>query len=112
MSKRQAKPKKEPEMRPEYDLSAMKGVRGKYYKAYRKGYQVKVHHTDGTVEVRQYSMADGAVMIEPDVRRYFPDADSVNTALRSLIRLIPSQAQRKRQPSKITKSVKGAAGGR
>jgi uncharacterized protein len=37
------------DIRPEYDFAAMPGgVRGKYYKAYRAGYSVTVHHADGT----------------------------------------------------------------
>lgn len=36
------------EMLPEYDLSG--GVRGKYARAFREGYTVKVHHKDGTTE--------------------------------------------------------------
>jgi len=38
-------------MLPEYDLSG--GVRGKYARAFRQGYTVKVHHKDGTVETRR-----------------------------------------------------------
>jgi hypothetical protein len=36
------------EMLPEYDLSTKQGVRGKYYRAYREGHTVTVHHHDGT----------------------------------------------------------------
>ena len=32
---------------------------------------------------------DGGVVIAPDVREYFPDSDTVNEALRTLIGLIP-----------------------
>jgi hypothetical protein len=35
-------------------------------------------------------------MLEPDVQEYFPDSQSVNHALRTLIELIPS----KRRPRK------------
>jgi hypothetical protein len=34
---------------------------------------------------------EGAVVLAPDVREYFPDSESVNTVLRSLIKLIPRQ---------------------
>ncbi|MCP4682265.1 MAG: hypothetical protein GY864_08015 [Desulfobacterales bacterium] len=85
------------DMRPEYDLSAMKGgVRGKYYKAYREGHQVIVHKEDGTDAVQYFKLEDGAVMLEPDVRRYFPTSDAVNKALRSLIEIISAK---KRAPS-------------
>jgi len=80
------------EMRPEYDFSAMKGgVRGKYYKAYRKGHKVVVHKQDGKDSVRYFKLEKGAVMLEPDVRKYFPTADAVNKALRLLIELIPAK---------------------
>jgi hypothetical protein len=53
------------ELRPEYDLSKLKGgVRGKYYKHARAGTNL--------------------VLIEPDLTSVFPDTDSVNRALRLL----------------------------
>jgi hypothetical protein len=57
---------KDPEMLEEYDLS--NGVQGKYSKRYTKGTNV--------------------VVIEPDIAKYFPDHDSVNKALRSVLRII------------------------
>jgi hypothetical protein len=56
------------EMRAEYDFS--KGVRGKYAKQYAEGTNV--------------------VVLEPDIAREFPNAESVNEALRSLIPVITS----------------------
>ncbi|MCI0617558.1 hypothetical protein L0244_31675, partial [bacterium] len=74
------------DMLPEYDFKNMKGgVRGKYYKAYRAGHTVKVHQADGTTEVHYFKLEDGAVMLESDVREYFPDSEAVNNALRCLI---------------------------
>ncbi len=53
------------ELRPEYDLSQLKGgVRGKYYKRAIAGTNL--------------------VLIEPDLAKAFPDTDSVNRALRLL----------------------------
>lgn len=79
-------------MRPEYDFTKMKGgVRGKYFKAYRAGHSVKIYKEDGTTLVQHFGLEDGAVMLEPDVRKYFPDSDAVNKALRSLITLIPKK---------------------
>ncbi|MCG8348814.1 MAG: hypothetical protein MI924_13670 [Chloroflexales bacterium] len=77
------------EMLPEYDFSG--GVRGKHYRAYQRGYKIIVHKTDGTIEERDYSLPEGAVMLDPDVRAYFPDAEAVNNALRGLIKLIPQE---------------------
>jgi hypothetical protein len=80
------------DMRPEYDFSTMKGgVRGKYYKAYREGHKVVVHKEDGTDSVQYFKLEDGAVMLEPDVRKYFPTSDAVNKVLRSLIEIIPAK---------------------
>ncbi len=80
------------EMRPEYDFSTMKGgVRGKNYKAYREGHKVVVHKEDGIDSVQYFKLEDGAVMLEPDVRKYFPTSDAVNKALRSLIEIIPTR---------------------
>ena len=82
-------------MKREYDVRGKKGVRGKYYRAYRQGHTVRITHQDGTVTEQHFTLQDGAVMLEPDVRRYFPDSESVNAALRSLIALIPSNKPRK-----------------
>ena len=53
----------DPDMLEEYDFS--NGVKGKYAKRYAAGANV--------------------IVIDPDVSLYFPDHDSVNKALRSLI---------------------------
>ena len=53
------------EMKPEYDLSKLKGgVRGKYYK--------------------QAIAGTNLVLIEPELLKVFPDSESVNRALRLL----------------------------
>jgi len=54
----------EDEMRPEYDLRG--GVRGKYYKQYMEGTNV--------------------VLLDPDVAAVFRDSESVNQALRILMK--------------------------
>ncbi len=79
-------------MKAEYDFSNMKGaVRGKYHKAYRAGHKVEIHQNDGTVSVQYFKLEEGSVMLEPDVKKYFPNSESVNKALRSLIEIIPSR---------------------
>lgn len=56
------------ELRQEYDLSKLKsGVRGKYVARYRVGTNL--------------------MLLSPDVAEYFPDEQSVNTALRALLRI-------------------------
>lgn len=81
------------EMRPEYDFRG--GVRGKHYQAYRRGHKVTIHKTDGTTVEQHFTLEDGAVLLEPDVRAYFPDSEAVNTALRCLIPLLPQKAKTK-----------------
>lgn len=62
----------DPDMLEEYDFS--NGVRGKYAKRYAEGTNV--------------------VLIDPDVAEFFPDHDTVNDALRSLIRIIKKRQNR------------------
>jgi hypothetical protein len=84
--------KEKEDMRSEYDFSSMKGgVRGKYYKAYRAGHKVIIHKADGSISVQHFKLEEGAVMLEPDVRKYFANSESVNKALRSLIAIFPSK---------------------
>jgi len=60
---------KDPDILEEYDFS--KGVQGKYANRYAEGTNV--------------------VVIEPDIAEVFPDHDSVNQALRSLVEIIRRQ---------------------
>jgi hypothetical protein len=77
--------KKSEEMRPEYDFS--KAERGTFYRPLDKGYKVHVPQSDGTEVVNHYTLAEGTVLLAPDVREYFTDSETVNEALRSLIQL-------------------------
>ena len=90
-SKRPAK-KEDDEMRAEYDFRG--GVRGKHYRAYRQGHTVTIHKADGTTVVQHFKLEDGAVVLDRDVREYFPDAEAVNQALRALIALIPKKRRK------------------
>lgn len=106
MNKENSKPEdtEQDEMCPEYDFATMKGgVRGKYYKAYRAGHTVKIYQEDGTTIVQNFTLEDGAVMLDPDVRTYFPNSEAVNKVLRTLITLIPE----KRRAVKTERSRKG-----
>lgn len=60
------------EMLPEYDFS--KGVRGRYAKA--------------------YAHSNNIVVVAKDVARYFPDSDSVNEALRTVMRVVGPKKRR------------------
>jgi hypothetical protein len=65
MKKASAK-ERDDDLRPEYDLSQLKGgVRGKYY--------------------RQATSGTNLVLIEPELADAFADAESVNRALRLLV---------------------------
>ena len=62
------KPVKQEDMRKEYRREDLgKGVRGKYFEEYKKGTNL--------------------VLLSPDVATAFPDDDSVNNALRGLMKL-------------------------
>ncbi len=63
------------EMRSEYDLSELKNrVRGKYVERYNEGTNL--------------------VLLEADVQKAFPDSESVNEALRMLIKVANHQIQK------------------
>jgi len=67
MKKTTKKRKAADELRQQYDLSSLKGgVRGKYFARYQAGTNL--------------------VLVSPDVARHFPNEQSVNSALRTLIR--------------------------
>ena len=87
------KKKKSEEMRAEYDFS--KAERGKFYHPLDKGYTVHVTKADGTTVVNHYTLAEGTVLLAPDVLEYFSDSESVNDALRSLIQLMEKVPARK-----------------
>jgi len=74
------------DMRAEYDFKG--GVRGKHYRAMRAGYTITIRKADGATVIKEVTAKEGEVVLEPDVREYFPDSESVNATLRSLIRLI------------------------
>mgnify|MGYP001117344065 CR=1 FL=1 len=62
----------EDELRPEYDLSQLRGgVRGKYAQRYKQGTNL--------------------VLLDPDVADAFPTEDAVNEALRMLMRIAETQ---------------------
>lgn len=93
-------PSESEDMLPEYDFTGRKGERGKYYQAYQQGHTVNIHEDDGTVTVQYFTLEEGAVMLEPDVREYFPTSESVNHALRTLLNLVPKKPIKKIAKSK------------
>jgi hypothetical protein len=96
MSEKSHKPKSTDDMPREYDFSGRTGVRGKYYQNLREGYTIKIEHEDGTVSVQHITRPEGTITLDADVREYFPDAESVNTALRTLIHLVPPRKPKRK----------------
>ena len=94
------------DMLPEYNFKGKKGVRGKYAKALKQGYSIRITNEDGTVTVKQFILREDAVELDPDVKIYFPDSKSVNRALRSLIELIPERSGRQIAEKKARYKVK------
>ncbi|MBS9388853.1 MAG: hypothetical protein HEQ33_08150 [Dolichospermum sp. WA123] len=82
----------EDDLKEEYDLSQLKNpIRGKYSQRYQQGYSVTIHHEDGTTTVEHFPKQNDIIILDPDVKQYFPNSESVNSTLRSLIKLIPQK---------------------
>jgi hypothetical protein len=81
--RKQETEKFEDELRPEYDLSQLKGgIRGKYYQQAKEGTNL--------------------ILIDPDLTQAFPNQESVNRALRLLLGTANAAVQslhRRRTPS-------------
>ena len=82
MKKRTERRKLTDELRREYDLSKLKGVRGKYATRYQAGTNL--------------------VLLAPDVAEYFRDEQSVNTALRKLIQFCANSLAKRRRVTGTT----------
>jgi len=93
--KRESKKKTSDGLRPEYDLSKLRGgVRGKYYK----------EATAGT----------NLVLIEAELAEVFPDTESVNRALRLLVDTAGAatrKSPRKKRPNKPVQTDRATRGG-
>ncbi len=89
---------KDDDMRPEYDFTS--GVRGKYARELREnGYSIRVYSADGKF-TEIHVLGEKTVVLAPDVSEYFPDSETVNHALRTLLSLVPEKrkaAARKRR---------------
>jgi hypothetical protein len=70
--KKASKVQTDPDMLDEYDFS--KGVRGKY--------------------VQRFAAGSNIVVLSPDVAEVFPDSESVNEALRNLIKIASKSVER------------------
>jgi hypothetical protein len=89
MKKASAK-KNNNDLRPEYDLTQLKGgIRGKYY--------------------RQATAGTNLVLIEPELANVFPDTESVNRALRLLADTAASATGKPRHRKAPSKRIKRSA---
>jgi len=80
--------KEHDELRPEYDLSQLKGgVRGKYY--------------------RQATAGTNLVLIDPELSRVFPDTRSVNRALRLLVDTADAATAQSRRGKRRSRRFQG-----
>lgn len=76
------------DLRPEYDLSRLKGgVRGKYYK--------------------DAARATTVVLLDPDLAQAFPDSASVNNALRLLQDVATRTSRPKHRPGRPRRKAAG-----
>lgn len=80
-------------MRAEYNFKG--GVRRKHYKAMQNGYTITIHKENGKSVVKDATLKEGVVVLDPDVRPYFLDSESVNKALRCLIPIQPKKRRAK-----------------
>ena len=78
--KKESAAKRGDDMRKEYDLSKLVGVRGKYY--------------------RRATAGTNLVLIEPDLATMFPDSQAVNRALRVLAEAAQTASASKRRRSR------------
>ena len=84
------------DMKPQYDFTGSNGVRGKYFREYRKGHTVTIHQEDGSTTVQRFSLEEGAVLLEPENREFVAKiarkkkmdiSDVVNELIRSDMQL-------------------------
>ena len=81
--KKASKARQSDDLRPEYDLSQLgPTVRGKYY--------------------RQAMAGTNLILIEPELARVFPDSESVNRALRLLVKTAEASAAPRQHPTQST----------
>ncbi len=100
-------PLQDEETLPEYDFSGKQGVRGKYAKWMRDGFSVRVFREDGSVTVQRFIPEERAIFLDSDVKAHFPDSESVNQALRSLLQLKQAKKTRKKRESVKSASAYG-----
>lgn len=91
-----------------------KGMRGKYYLGPNQEHEVRIYHADGTITKRRYGSLQKVILLDSDVAAHFPDSESVNHALRTLIALVPDNriAEKKAKYRTSKTSAKKSAASR
>ncbi len=72
-------------MRPAHEVFAERGI------SMELPHTVTVYHEDGQTTTHLLAPASQTVVLDADVYSFFPDSETVNRVLRSLITLIPQQ---------------------
>lgn len=112
--KKGTEPTSDEVMKPEYDFTGAKPGSA-YRPAMQNGYTIREEPTDGTVTITHVP-PENAIVLEPDVQAYFPDSESVNHALRTIITLFPKPEKKARKTSQtgaaaLRRAAKAAQGG-
>jgi|SRR5712692_2830575 len=90
-------------LKPHYDFDYSKAKPNRFAKTrdgqpvYRENFKVTIHKADGSTITRLVKSSGDVITLEPDVRTYFPDSESVNAALRGLIALVPHKRRTRPQ---------------
>lgn len=72
-------------MRPAREVFAERGI------SVDPPHTVEVYHGDGQTTTHLLAPAGQTIVLDADVHSFFPDSETVNRVLRSLITLIPQQ---------------------
>lgn len=98
MKKANSNPKtSDDDMLPEYNFKGQKGARGKYYLGPKQAHSVHVRHADGTITKQNFDTLQKVILLDADIAARFPDSESVNRALRTLISLAPEKQIREKK---------------
>ena len=80
------------DMLPNYDFS--KGEKVNYAKKFSDGAIITIHSSNGKQHKKKVINKQSLVILDVDVSKVFPDAKSVNSALRHLIAALPKKSRK------------------
>ena len=72
---------------PSYNLAGKTPTKGKFHGRFENGYTVAIHNGDGTTTIKRFP-AENMIALAPDLRERFPDAETVDRALRSYLSIL------------------------